>query len=179
MAESLREVFSESALAARVAELGREISAQYVGRDVVMIGVLTGVLPFLADLLRALDFCPILDFVRLSSYGAGTCPGDLCLLADIETDIAGRHVLLVDDIVDTGRSLTYLLDRFRQRNPADIKVCALLDKPYRREVALTVDFVGFTAPPYFLVGYGMDIDGRLRQLRGVYALESENGPVIA
>jgi len=172
MAERLREIFSEAALADRVAALGREISAYYAGREVVMVGVLTGALPFLADLLRALTFCPILDFVRLASYGAGTCPGELRLLADIQTSIAGRHVLVVDDIVDTGRSLAYLLDRLRQRAPADIKVCALLDKPYRREVALPVDFVGFPAPPLFLVGYGMDINERLRRLRGVYALES-------
>jgi len=172
MAERLREIFSEAALADRVAALGREISAYYAGREVVMVGVLTGALPFLADLLRALTFCPILDFVRLASYGAGTCPGELRLLADIQTSITGRHVLVVDDIVDTGRSLAYLLDRLRQRAPADIKVCALLDKPYRREVALPVDFVGFPAPPLFLVGYGMDINERLRRLRGVYALES-------
>ena len=94
-------------------------------------------------------------------------------------DVAGITCVLVDDIVDTGRSLAYLLEKFRERNPADIKVCTLLDKPYRREVKVTVDFVGFNAPPYFLVGYGMDIDGRLRQLRGVYALDVENGPVIA
>lgn len=179
MAERLREIFSEQALAARVAELGREISDCYAGREVVMVGVLTGVLPFFADLLRSLRFCPHIDFVRLASYGAGTCPGELRLLADIQTCITGRHVLIVDDIVDTGRSLAYLLHKFRQREPADIKTCALLDKPYRREVELTVDFVGFSAPPLFLVGYGMDIDGRLRRLRGVYALESCNGPDIA
>lgn len=170
MPETLREVFSEAALAARVAALGRELSEHYAGRDVVMVGVLTGVLPFMADLLRALTFCPVLDFVRLASYGAGTAPGELRLLADLQTAIAGRHVLVVEDIVDTGRSLAYLLDMLRQRRPASLAVCALLDKPYRRQVELTVDFVGFSAPPEFLVGYGMDINERLRRLRGVYAL---------
>lgn len=170
MAETLREVFSEAVLAKRVAELGRDISARYADKDVVMVGVLTGVLPFMADLLRALTFCPILDFVRLASYGAGTAPGELRLLADLQTPISGRHVLVVEDIVDTGRSLAYLLERLRQRDPAGLAVCALLDKPYRRETDVRVDFVGFPAPPDFLVGYGMDYNERLRRLRGVYAL---------
>jgi hypoxanthine phosphoribosyltransferase len=170
MAEQLREVFGEAVIAARVAELGREISACYAGKDVVMAGVLKGALPFMADLLRALDFCPVLDFLRVASYGAGTAPGALRFLMDLETDIAGRHVLLVEDIVDTGRSLAYLLDVLSRRNPASIKVCSLLDKPYRREADVTVDFVGFSAPPVYLVGYGMDIGERLRRLRGVYEL---------
>ncbi len=171
MSETLREVFGEAAVAARVAELGREVSAFYAGRDdVVMVGVLKGALPFMADLLRALDFCPTLDFVRVASYGAGTAPGQLRFLMDLETDIAGRDVLLVEDIVDTGRSLAYLLEMLSRRNPASVKVCTLLDKPYRREADVPVDFVGFSAPPVFLVGYGMDMGERLRRLRGVYEL---------
>jgi hypoxanthine phosphoribosyltransferase len=170
MAETLREVFGEAAIAARVAELGREISAYYAGLDLVMVGVLKGALPFMADLLRALDFCPDLDFVRVASYGAGVAPGELRFLMDLEADIAGRHVLLIEDIVDTGRSLAYLRNMLEKRKPASLKVCTLLDKPYRREAAVTVDFVGFAAPPVFLVGYGMDIGERLRRLRGVYEL---------
>lgn len=171
MSETLREVYGEAAVAARVAELGRDVSACYAGRDgVVMVGVLKGALPFMADLLRALDFCPTLDFVRVASYGAGTAPGELRFLMDLETEIAGRDVLLVEDIVDTGRSLAYLLDMLGRRNPASLKVCSFLDKPYRREADVTVDFVGFSAPPVFLVGYGMDIGERLRRLRGVYEL---------
>ncbi|WP_428567906.1 MAG: hypoxanthine phosphoribosyltransferase [Solidesulfovibrio sp. DCME] len=171
MSETLREVFGEAAVAARVAELGREVSAHYAGMgEVVMVGVLKGALPLMADLLRALDFCPVLDFVRLASYGAGTSPGELRFLMDLETDIAGRHVLVVEDIVDTGRSLAYLLDMLAKRAPASLKVCALLDKAYRREVDVAVDFVGFAAPPVFLVGYGMDVGERLRRLRGVYEL---------
>lgn len=170
MSETLREVFGEAAVAARVAELGREVSAFYAGREVVMVGVLKGALPFMADLLRALDFCPTLDFVRVASYGAGTSPGELRFLMDLEADISGRHVLLVEDIVDTGRSLAYLLDMLSRRHPASLKVCSFLDKPYRREADVTVDFVGFSAPPVFLVGYGMDMGERLRRLRGVYEL---------
>lgn len=170
MSETLREVFGEAAVQARVAELGREVSAAYVGRDVVMIGVLKGALPFMADLLRALDFCPTLDFVRVASYGGATAPGKLRFLMDIETDIAGRDVLLVEDIVDTGRSLAYLLEMLWRRNPASLRVCTFLDKPYRRQAEVAVDFVGFSAPPVFLVGYGMDIGERLRRLRGVYEL---------
>lgn len=170
--DKLREVFSEAVVQARVAELGREISRHYQGREVVMVGVLTGVLPFLADLLRSLSFCPVLDFVRLASYGAGKEPGALRLLTDMQAPIAGRHVLVVDEIVDTGRSMAYLLDLLRRREPASLEICALLDKPYRREVDLPVDFVGFTAPPVFLVGYGMDCNERLRRLRGVYELLS-------
>lgn len=168
----LREVFSEAVVQARVAELGREISTEYRDREVVMVGVLTGVLPFLADLLRAMAICPVLDFVRLASYGAGTSPGSLRLLADMQESIAGRHVLVVDEIVDTGRSMAYLLELLKRREPASLKSCTLLDKPYRREVDLTVDFVGFTAPPVFLVGYGMDCNERLRRLRGIYELLS-------
>uniref|UniRef100_I2Q0B2 Hypoxanthine phosphoribosyltransferase n=1 Tax=Desulfovibrio sp. U5L TaxID=596152 RepID=I2Q0B2_9BACT len=170
MSETLREVYGEAAIKARVAELGREVSAAYAGRDVVLVGVLKGALPFMADLLRALDFCPTLDFVRVASYGGGTAPGDLRFLMDIETDIAGRDVLLVEDIVDTGRTLAYLLTMLSRRNPASLKVCTFLDKPYRREADVAVDFVGFSAPPVFLVGYGMDIGERLRRLRGVYEL---------
>ena len=170
--EGLREVFSEAEIAARVAGLGREISQHYAGGELVMVGVLTGVLPFLADLLRALSFCPLLDFVRLASYGAGKEPGALRLLSDMQTPIAGRHVLLVDEIVDTGRSLAYLVEKLKWRGPASLKVCALLDKPYRREVDVPVDFVGFVAPPVFLVGYGMDYNERLRRLRGIYELLS-------
>jgi len=172
MADELREVFGEAAVAARVLELGRDVSAHYAGvdGDVVMVGVLKGALPFMADLLRALDFCPTLDFVRVASYGAGVAPGQLRFLMDLETDIRGRHVLLVEDIVDTGRSLAYLLSMLGERGPASIKVCSFLDKAYRREVDVTVDFVGFPAPPVFLVGYGMDIGERLRRLRGVYEL---------
>ncbi|EHJ47228.1 hypoxanthine phosphoribosyltransferase [Solidesulfovibrio carbinoliphilus subsp. oakridgensis] len=170
MSETLREVYGEAAIKARVAELGREVSAAYAGRDVVLVGVLKGALPFMADLLRALDFCPTLDFVRVASYGGGTAPGELRFLMDIETDIAGRDVLLVEDIVDTGRTLAYLLTMLSRRNPASLKVCTFLDKPYRREADVAVDFVGFSAPPVFLVGYGMDIGERLRRLRGVYEL---------
>ena len=170
MAEELREVFGEAVVAARVLELGREVSAHYAGRDVVMVGVLKGALPFMADLLRALDFCPNLDFVRVASYGAGVAPGELRFLMDLETDIKDKHVLLVEDIVDTGRSLAYLLSMLHERGPASIKVCSFLDKAYRREVDVAVDFVGFAAPPVFLVGYGMDIGERLRRLRGVYEL---------
>ena len=173
MSETLREVFSQAAIAARVAELGRDVSAAYAGQDVVLVGVLKGALPFMADLLRALDFCPELDFVRVASYGAGMAPGALRFLMDLETDIAGRHVLLVEDIVDTGRSLAYLLNMLKERNPASIKVCTLLDKPYRREVEVPVDFVGFSAPPVFLVGYGMDIGERLRRLPAVYELTQD------
>lgn len=170
MAETLREVFGEAAIAARVAELGRELSAHYAGKDVVMVGVLKGALPFMADLLRALDFCPVLDFIRVASYGSDTAPGQLRFLMDLQSDIAGRHVLLVEDIVDTGRSLSYLLEILSRRNPASIKICTFLDKAYRREVDVTADFVGFPAPPVYLVGYGMDIGERLRRLRGVYEL---------
>lgn len=173
MSETLREVFGQAAIAARVAELGRDVSAAYAGQDVVLVGVLKGALPFMADLLRTLDFCPELDFVRVASYGAGVAPGALRFLMDLETDIAGRHVLLVEDIVDTGRSLAYLLNMLKERNPASVKVCTLLDKPYRREVYVPVDFVGFSAPPVFLVGYGMDIGERLRRLPAVYELIQE------
>ncbi len=172
MSETLREVFDEAAVAKRVAELGREISAHYAGRDVVMVGVLKGALLFMADLLRALDFCPVLDFVRVASYGEAKAPGEVRFLMDLETPIAGRDVLVVEDIVDTGRSLEYLLRMLSKRNPASLKVCSLLDKPYRRQVDMTVDFVGFSAPPVFLVGYGMDIGERLRRLRGVCELIS-------
>jgi hypoxanthine phosphoribosyltransferase len=159
-------------LAARVAELGREIARDYAGKNPVLVGVLLGAFPFLADLMRGLAIELTVDFVRASSYGAGTTSaGTVQLVADLTVDIAERHVLVVDDIVDTGLTLAALKRTLEARRPHSVRTCVLLDKARRRETDVTVDYVGFTIPNVFVVGYGLDFDGLYRNLPHVAALD--------
>lgn len=162
---NLEILIGRMAIAARVAELGRQISADYAGREVLVVGVLTGAFIFTADLVRALDLPLAVDFIRVASYGEATCSsGRISLTKELECQVTGRHLLLVEDIVDTGRTLAWLKDHLLARNPASLKVCALIDKSERREVAVAVDYVGFPVAEGFLVGYGLDCGGRYRQL---------------
>lgn len=162
-------------LAARVAELGREISRDYAGREPLLVGVLTGAVVFLADLIRAIEIPVECDFVTVSSYRSGTRRGRLRLATDVGRPVAGRDVLLVEDIVDTGRTIAALCRRFAAREPRSLRVCALLDKPARRELAVPLDYVGFRIPDEFVVGYGLDYAGRYRNLPYVAALERPAG----
>ncbi len=175
MTESLREVITEKAIAARVAELAGEIAGHYDEDDPpVIICVLKGAVYFFADLTRSLPFSPQLEFVRIASYGASTSPDkDIRFLVDVDCPLEGRHVLVVDEIVDTGRTTARLLEIFSSRNPKSLRMCALVEKLDRREVDVRVDFVGFTSRDGFLVGYGMDYAERYRQLRGVYEMRSQ------
>ena len=174
MSSGLRVLFSATEIAARVDTLAAEI-ARTVPDDFVIIGLLKGAAVFVADLMRALDRAgtrPELEFMRLSSYGLGTqSSGTVQLVGDVPADPAGRPVLLVDDIVDTGHSIAYAADRLRECGIERLWKCALLDKPQRREIEVTIDFVGFSIGDHFVVGYGTDYAEKYRHLPYIAALE--------
>lgn len=173
----LVELIGPADIARRVAELGRELAEVYRHEPPVMVCVLKGAFLFFADLTRAVAWKiqPDIDFVRLASYGRGMSGGEVKFIKDLETDIAGRHVLVVEDIVDSGRSMDYLLQVLRLRGPASVRICALLDKCERREVDLSVDFAGFRLDKGFVVGYGLDYAEQYRELPGIYELIPEGG----
>jgi hypoxanthine phosphoribosyltransferase len=149
-------------LRAGVARLGAELSTDH-DDGVVLVAVLKGSVVFLADLVRAMTVTPVVDFLAVSPYGQGT--GRVRLLKDIDTDIAGRHVVLVEDIVDTGLSLAYLTGELARRDPASLSVCTLLDKPARRILPADLAYVGFQVPDVFVIGYGLDFAGRYRNVQ--------------
>jgi hypoxanthine phosphoribosyltransferase len=160
----------------RVRELGAEISRDYAGRELLLIGVLKGAVFFLADLMRHLDVECEVDFMAVSSYGASTdSSGVVRILKDLDAPIEGRDVLIVEDIVDSGLTLSYLFRMLRARGPASLEVCALLTKPQRREIDLPIRYVGFEIPNRFAIGYGLDYAERFRNLPYVAVLAGENG----
>ncbi|MCE5283525.1 MAG: hypoxanthine phosphoribosyltransferase [Deltaproteobacteria bacterium] len=164
-------LFSKTVIEGRVRELAGRISGEYAGKNLLIVGVLKGAFVFMADLVRGLDIPCRVDFVRLASYGAGsTSSGKVRITKDLETDIAGRHVLVVEDIVDTGLTLAWLVETLRQRQPASLRVCVFLDKSQRRQVPFTADYVGFTIPDAFVVGYGLDFNEDFRFLPDVCVL---------
>jgi hypoxanthine phosphoribosyltransferase len=162
---------SEKEIQAKVAELGRRISEDYEGQELLLIGLLRGAIVFLSDLMRAITIPVRLDFIGIQSYGGSTESGAVRLVMDLETDIADRHVLVVEDIVDTGKTLSYLVENLKARQPASLSVCALLDKPDRRLVPINVDYVGFEIPDKFVVGYGLDFAEGYRNLPYVGVLK--------
>ena len=163
---------AEDDLRERVRELGAQISADYAGRDLVMIGVLKGAVLFMADLMRELEVPCEVDFMAVSSYGSSTdSSGVVRILKDLDASIEGRDVLLIEDIVDSGLTLHYLLKSLRARNPRSVEVCALLTKPERRRVDLPIRYVGFEIENKFAIGYGLDHGQRYRNLRYVAALQ--------
>jgi hypoxanthine phosphoribosyltransferase len=160
----------------RIRELGAEISRDYADRQLLLIGVLKGAVFFLADLMRHLEVECELDFMAVSSYGASTdSSGVVRILKDLDAPIEGRDVLIVEDIVDSGLTLSYLFRMLRARNPASLEVCALLTKPARREIDLPIRYVGFEIPNRFAIGYGLDFAERYRNLPYVAVLAAENG----
>jgi hypoxanthine phosphoribosyltransferase len=161
-------------LGERVRELGAELSRDYAGRDLVIIGVLKGAVLFIADLMRELTVPCEVDFMAVSSYGSGTdSSGVVRILKDLDAPIEGRDVLVVEDIIDSGLTLHYLMKNLRARNPRSLEVCALLTKPERRRVDLPIRYVGFEIPDRFVIGYGLDHAQRYRNLRYVAALAQE------
>jgi hypoxanthine phosphoribosyltransferase len=159
-------------LAHRVRELGAEISADYAGKDVLLVGVLKGAVFFLADLMRQLDVDCEVDFMAVSSYGSSTdSSGVVRILKDLDASIEGRDVLIVEDIVDSGLTLSYLFRMLGARSPASLEVCALLTKPDRREVDMPIRYVGFEIPNRFAIGYGLDHAERYRNLPYVAVLD--------
>jgi hypoxanthine phosphoribosyltransferase len=150
---------------ARVAELGAQLAADYGGRDPMLVSVLKGSIIFLADLIREMEIPLSLDLMEVSSYGASTeSSGQVRILKDLSKPIDGRDVIVVEDIIDTGLTLNYLLRYLHDKGPASIRVCCLLDKPARRLADITIDYRGFTIPDRFVIGYGLDYDERYRNL---------------
>ncbi|NLS80128.1 MAG: hypoxanthine phosphoribosyltransferase [Chloroflexi bacterium] len=162
---------SEQEIAQRVRELGQQISRDYEGQDLLLTCILKGGVAFLVDLMREVTIPHEIDFIAISSYGQSTeSSGVVRILKDLDRPIEGRHVLIVEDIVDTGRTLSYIISNLRTRNPASVRICTLLSKPARREIDIPVDYIGFEVPNEFVVGYGLDYAERYRNLRFVGVL---------
>jgi hypoxanthine phosphoribosyltransferase len=166
---------TEEAIQARVVELGREIGRDYADRKLTLVSVLKGALPFMADLMRAIPVPVRIDLMEVSSYGgtATESSGLVRILKDLSASIEGEEVLIVEDIIDTGLTLNYLVRYLRGKNPGSLRICTLLDKPARRLVDIPVDYVGFTIPDQFVVGYGLDYGEYYRNLRYVGVLRPE------
>ena len=168
-----RILISEEELRARVAELGAMLTRDYERGNPVLVGVLKGALVFMADLVRATPIALTIDFIALSSYAGGTrSSGVVKLAADLSMPIEDRDVVIVEDIIDTGRTVSYLKRNLETRHPRSVRLCALLDKIERREVDVDIDYLGFTIPNVFVVGYGLDHDGLFRNLPYVAMLEN-------
>ena len=158
----------------RVAELGAQISADYAGKEPMLVSVLRGSYIFMADLTRALSIPCTVDFMAVSSYGSGTTSsGQVNIIKDLSDSIEGKDVIVVEDILDSGNTLSYLFQLLKARNPASLKLCTLLDKPSRRSKPITADYVGFTVPDEFVVGYGLDYDELGRNLNDIYVLDND------
>jgi hypoxanthine phosphoribosyltransferase len=168
-------LLTEDQIQAKVKELGRQISADYEGRQLTLVSVLKGSLPFMADLMRAMTIPLRIDLMEVSSYGGASTEssGLVRILKDLSASIQGEEVLIVEDIIDTGLTLNYLVRYLRGKNPASLRICTLLDKPARRLVEIPVDYIGFTIPDQFVVGYGLDYGELYRNLRFVGVLRPE------
>ena len=166
----LEVLISREELRGIVARLGAEITSDCAGQRLVVVGVLRGAFVFLADLVRELDLPIEVDFIRVASYAGTHSTGKVKMAADLDTDVAGRPVLLVEDIVDTGRTTEWLLRHFRAKGAASVRICTLLDKAEMREVPVKLDYTGKVIPNKFVVGYGLDVDQELRQLPAIYVV---------
>ena len=174
IADTAEVLVSSSEVHEKVREIGGRITEDYRGHKLLLVGVLRGAVVFLSDLMRHLRLPCEIDFMEISSYGMGTSSsGVVRILKDLEENITGRHVLVVEDIVDTGLTLSYLRRSLLARKPASLEICALLSKPSRREVDLDVRYVGFEVPDVFVVGYGIDYAGTYRNLPNLHALGPE------
>ncbi|HYE90498.1 MAG TPA: hypoxanthine phosphoribosyltransferase [Terriglobales bacterium] len=171
-----RVLISEDELRARVGELGAALARDYARENPVLVGVLKGALVFMADLVRAMPIALTIDFIALSSYGGATrSSGVVKLAADLSMPIEDRHVVIVEDIIDTGRTVSYLKRNLETRHPRSVRLCALLDKIERRETDVDIDYLGFTIPNLFVVGYGLDHGGLHRNLPYIAALDPPPG----
>jgi hypoxanthine phosphoribosyltransferase len=167
-------LFSRKEIAAAVERLAAEIKRDYQGKNPLLIGVLKGSFMFMADLVRLLGFPLEVDFIRLSSYGSGQeSSGKIKVVPGLSMPVKGRDVLVIEDIVDTGLTVAFLLEHLRKKRPSSLKLCALADKPSRRRVPLAIDYLGFTVPNKFLVGYGLDWDEKYRNLPDICAIEDD------
>ena len=167
-----RVLVSEAEIHTRLVELGQELSRDYAGKKPIFVGVLKGVVPFFAEMARCIPIPCQWDFMSVTSFEGGTqSTGKLTFRKDIDHDIAGRHVVILEDILDSGRTLSYVCDLLRQRGPASLKICTFLDKPAGRTVDMNADYVAFTIPNAFVVGYGLDYDDYYRNLPYVGVLK--------
>ena len=158
-------MLTEEQIKSRVAELAEEVNRDYAGKDLIVIGILKGCFVFISDFVRHLNGDVQVHFMQVSSYGSGTeSSGEIRIKKDLSVDIEGKHVLIAEDIVDSGNTLVKLLPLLKERKPASLRVCALLSKPSRRQVEYDPDYIGFEIPDKFIVGYGLDCDERFRQL---------------
>ena len=165
-------LFPKAVIERRVGELAAQISGDYMGKELLIVGILNGAFVFMADLIRALDVPCTVDFVRMASYGSGSLSsGEVLIRKDLERPVAGRDILIVEDIVDTGLTLSRLVEILRERNPASLRVCTFLDKRERRRVPFEADYVGFPIPDAFVVGYGLDYNEQYRFLPDVRVLK--------
>ncbi|KYH33365.1 hypoxanthine phosphoribosyltransferase [Neomoorella mulderi] len=175
MQDDIAEVLVSAAeIKKRVKEMGAAISRDYAGKDLLVVGILKGAIIFLADLVREITIPLQLDFMAVSSYGAGTTTsGAVRILKDLEVPVEDKHLLIVEDIVDTGLTLKYLLENLKARKPLSVRSCTILDKPERRLVDVHVDYSGFSIPDYFVVGYGLDYAQKYRHLPDICVLKPE------
>ncbi|OLZ09978.1 hypoxanthine phosphoribosyltransferase [Sulfobacillus thermosulfidooxidans] len=174
--EELEVLLSAKDIASRVESLGKRITLDYQNKPLILIGILKGSFIFLADLIRAIDLPVAVDFMALSSYGSSTkSSGVVRIIKDLDHSLEGHHVLVVEDIVDTGLTLNYIYGHVKSRGALSVKICSLLDKPSRRQVAVPLHYKGFEIPDEFVVGYGLDVGERYRNLPDVCKLVRANG----
>jgi hypoxanthine phosphoribosyltransferase len=172
LAKELKLLFSRKEIAEQVARMAREISVDYAGKKLVLVGVLKGAFVFLADLARQLTIPATIEFVRIASYGAKKeSSGEIQVTKDVEIPLEGKDVLIIEDIVDTGLSLKFLIEHLRAHHPASLRLCALVDKKARREVEVQVDYTGFTMTDGFIVGYGIDFNEHYRALPEIFVVD--------
>ena len=168
-------LFTREEVEATVKRLAAEIGQDYHGKNPLLIGILKGSFVFMADLIRLLDFPLEVEFITLSSYGRGReSSGKIRVVKGLRAEVKGRDVLVIEDIVDTGRTISFLLDYLRKKKPASLRLCALTDKPSRRQIPVTIDYLGFTVPNKFIVGYGIDWDEKFRYLPDICFVEAED-----
>ena len=169
-----RILITSEEIGARVRELGQQITNDYAGQEILMIGVLRGAVIFMADLARSIKRPMDIDFMAITSYGLSTnSSGVVRIIKDLDEVVEGRHILIIEDIIDSGLTLNYLVDNIKSRKPASVRICTLLSKPDRRKVNVTVDYNGFIIPDHFVVGYGLDYAGKYRNLPFIGVLKPE------
>jgi hypoxanthine phosphoribosyltransferase len=173
-AKNVEMLFTAEQIASRVKELGAAIARDYQGKDLVMVCVLKGASLFVADLIRAVELPLAIDFIGLSSYGESTeSSGVVKITSDLTKPIQGKHVVIVEDIIDTGLTMRYMLDNLETRHPASIKICSLLQKPSRARTRIPIEYLGFTVPDLFVIGYGLDVAERYRNLPFIGVMKPE------
>lgn len=173
MENCIKEIlFTEEEIKAKVRDLGKKITEDYQGKDLLVICILKGAMPFMADLIREIKLPLQIDFMAVSSYGASTVSsGVVRIIKDLDTSIENKHILIVEDIIDTGLTLKYLVKNLKNRGPASVNVCTFMDKPERRKVTMVPDYCGYTIPDAFVVGYGLDYNQKFRNLPYVGILD--------